>query len=205
MSESRAKDARVFDRDPLDWYVEPETATAQLLEVERFTGDIWDPACGGGNIVRACLDAGYGAFGSDVVCRFPELAPWWFRIADFIKDEPSRTVQNIICNPPFFRAKGTEAFIRRALALVPGKVAIFTDIKFLAGQRRGEGLWNDHPPSRVIILCERPSCPPGEYLAAGNKAEGGTADWVWLVWDQTVPRGDTRLMWIKKPAEASKI
>lgn len=191
------KKAHVWKRDRLDWYVEPIEATRALLDRERFIGGIWDPACGQGNIVKACVERGYTAWGSDLVER--GLVPTTIR--DFLNDWPAADTEalaaNIICNPPFFKAKGAEAFVRRALELVHGKVCMFLDIRFLAGHKRATGLFLEHPPHRVWIVTPRVSCPPGDYLAAGNKAGGGSADWCWFVWDQTSPATTTTLQWMR--------
>ena len=40
----KAKMAHVWERDPLDWYQEPTSATEALLTVESFVGGVWDPA-----------------------------------------------------------------------------------------------------------------------------------------------------------------
>jgi hypothetical protein len=48
-----ARDAYVWDRSDDEWYVEPSDCTTALLGVEAFIGPIWDPSCGGGNIVKA--------------------------------------------------------------------------------------------------------------------------------------------------------
>jgi hypothetical protein len=196
--EAVAKKAHVWARDPLEWYVEELRATEQLLEVERFIGGIWDPCCGQGNILEVALKAGYAVVGTDVVKR---------RDRDFIQggvdflEQTEPRAPNVVMNPPFFRGKGTEAFIRKALALVSGKVAAFVDLKFLAGAGRANGLWNEFPPHRIWIVTPRVSCPPGEWLAAGNKAGGGTADWCWAVWDRTAPRVDSPAMgWLRRAA-----
>lgn len=189
------KNSHLWQRDEHDWYVEGEECTRALLRVEKFIGGIWDPACGGGNIVRSAIASGYRAYGSDVVDRAG--SPAWFRgVFNFLEHDTKLVEPNIITNPPFFRAKGTEAFIRKAISIATGKVAVFTDIKFLAGSGRAKGLFADHPPTRVYSLSPRPSCPPGEYLAAGNKAGGGTADWIWIVFDLTAPRGATSFHWL---------
>jgi hypothetical protein len=133
------------------------------------------------------------------VGRVPD-APWFVGCTDFLNALPLELAPNIICNPPYFRAKGTEAFIRRALELCPGKVAAFTDIRFLAGAERADTLFADHPPSRVWIITPRVSCPPGVYLAAGNKAGNGSSDWCWMVWDQTAPAGRTQIGWVRREA-----
>lgn len=195
--ETKQKNAHVWERDGLDWYVEPESSTASLLRVERFVGRIHDPSCGQGNIVKTLIAHGYHASGSDLVDRAG--SPGWFKgKADFLG--PSAIfAENIIMNPPFYKAKGAEAFIRKALAVATGKVAAFVDIKFLAGGGRANGLYRDLPPSRVWIITPRPSCPPGEVLKAGGKAEGGTADWIWMVWDKTAPHSGTVTDWLRAP------
>jgi hypothetical protein len=197
---AQPKLAHLWERDEHDWYVEESRATRALLTVERFVGTVLDPACGRGNIVEALIAAGYRAHGSDIVRRTGE--PWFLGRRDFLEDGAVSITDNIATNPPFFRAKGTEAFIRRALALAKGKVAVFTDIKFLAGDGRATGLYAEHPPTRVWSLSPRISCPPGSYLEAGNKAGGGTADWVWLVWDCTAPSTRTEFGWLRAPKEA---
>lgn len=190
------KAAHVWERDGLDWYVEPELATAKLLSKERFVGKIHDPSCGGGNIVRACIGAGYDASGSDITTRIEPRERWFSGEYDFLGPEDPFVYQNIIMNPPFFRAKGAEAFIRKAISVTRGKVCAFVDVKFLAGTGRANGLFTDHKPTRIWIITPRVSCPPGEYLLRGGKASGGTADWCWIVWDQSSSSTATEFGWL---------
>jgi|SRR6185312_4665094 len=184
-NETRALNAKVWKRDELDWYVEPPRATKALLSVETFLGPVRDPCCGQGNIVSELLASGYAATGSDVVDRTGR-ASWFAGEIDFLTC--GGRLENICMNPPFFRAKGAEAFIRKALCIAKGKVAAFVDIRFLAGSDRAQGLFSEHPPHRIWVVTPRVSCPPGTYLAAGNKAGNGSSDWCWLVWDRTAPR-----------------
>lgn len=181
-----AKAAHLWERDPHDWYVEPTRATAQLLSRETFPGWTHDPCCGQGNIVTTLAAAGLVATGSDLVQRV--VAPWHMGLADFL--DPAGPglygADNCVFNPPFYRAVGMEACIRRALELAPGYVAAFCDARFLQGSARAKGLWQDHPPSRIWTITPRLSCPPGTFLQNGGKAGNGSSDWLWLVWD---PRG----------------
>ncbi|WP_420408660.1 hypothetical protein [Hoeflea sp.] len=190
------KAAHLWERDGLDWYVEPEVATAKLLSKERFVGPIHDPSCGGGNIVRACIEAGYDASGSDIVTRVDPEEPWFLGEYDFLTTSEVPTFANVVMNPPFFRAKGAEAFIRKAISVTRGKVCAFVDVKFLAGTGRANGLFSEHKPTRIWIITPRVSCPPGEYLLRGGKASGGTADWCWIVWDMSTSSGSTELGWL---------
>jgi hypothetical protein len=201
MSETREKNAKIWQRDDLDHYVEPVRATEQLLTVERFEGPTLDPCCGFGNIVTGLRAGGADAHGADVVRRVgdnDDAATWpkWFcGRQDFLQRGSLKPFRNIVMNPPFFRAKGTEAFIRKALSLQPDKLAVFTDIRFLAGAQRAAGLFSELPPSRIWIITPRVSCPPGSYLAAGNKAGNGSSDWCWIVWDRHA-QPDTRIGWL---------
>ncbi|TDX61951.1 hypothetical protein EDE12_11252 [Methylosinus sp. sav-2] len=203
---ARTRKSHVWKRDALDWYVEETRASAALFEVERFVGAIWDPACGGGNICDEAARRGYIVVGSDIARRV-ENKVWWSRTGtrDFLTDASAPLAPNIVVNPPFFRGKGTEAFIRKALALARGKVAVFASIGFLAGDARASGLYTEHTPHRIWHVTPRVSCPPGEWLAEGNKAGGGTDDWVWLVWDLTAPCVSfAQTGWLRKSAAASK-
>lgn len=203
---ARPRKSNVWTRDPLDWYVEESRASAALFDVERFIGPIWDPAYGQGNICEEAKRRDYIVTGSDIVKRV-EGKVWWSRDGerDFLKSDRPTLAPNIVTNPPFFRAKGAEAFIRKALQLARGKVAVFVDICFLAGGERANGLFAEHPPHRIWIVTPRVSCPPGDYLAAGNKAGNGSSDWIWAVWDLTAPApAFPQLGWLRKPAEGRK-
>lgn len=195
------KDAHLWERSENEWYQEPRDCTTALLTVERFRGQIWDPACGAGNVVLAAHAAGRSAFGTDIVDRkWDTDRVLWRGCRDFLSCDPTDfPADNIITNPPFEKGHGTEKFIRHALAYrALAKLAIFTDIKFLASTRRAGGLYAELPPSRVWIIAPRPSCPPGAFIAAGNKPGGGTADFVWIVWDRTHPHLGTTLNWLKR-------
>lgn len=203
---NRARKAHVWKRDSLDWYVEELRASAALFDVERFIGPVWDPCCGQGNILRSYLHQNGGCcIGTDIVRRCGDDVPF-FGDLDFLGDFDHAAMipafhSNVVMNPPFFRAKGAEAFIRKALQLASGKVAVFVDMRFLSGADRANGLFAEHPPHRVWIVTPRVSCPPGEYLAAGNKAGGGTADYCWLVWDLTAPSASSvQTGWLRKPS-----
>lgn len=199
--ELQVKKAHVWKRDELDWYVEPERVTEQLCTVENFYGYIQDPCCGQGNIVRALRKCGHLAVGSDIVKRVSDDEKWFQRESDFLADNPHLVYPpNCVMNPPFFRAKGLEAFIRKAISVFPGKICVFGDVKFLAGATRANGLFREFPPQRVWIITPRPSCPPGHVLQEGGKASGGTADWCWMVWSHLEPAGETRLGWLRGDA-----
>jgi hypothetical protein len=174
--------AHIFDRADDEWYCEPICVSTALFAAEKFDGGIWDPACGGGNILFASIEAGMHAIGTDIVDRGIRGMGRTDRCVNFF-ERKKLSAPNIVTNPPFGRAVLAEKFIRHAISLKPGKLAVFVDSRFMFGKARAAGLFAEFPPTRIWLITPRPSCPPGEYLAAGNKAGGGTADYCWVVWE----------------------
>lgn len=186
--------AHIFDRSDDEWYVEPRWVSDALFDVEKFDGGVWDPACGQGNIVQAALDADLRAFANDICPRWNMAG---MDDSDFMLSTVLRA-PNIVTNPPFGRAILGEKFIRHALSLKPQKLAVFVESRFLFGKARASGLYAEFPPARILLITPRPSCPPGAWLLASNKAGGGTRDYVWMVWDlENYERGFTSIGWLR--------
>lgn len=194
----KEKKAKVWDRSPHDWYVDPDRCTRQLLAEESFQGRIHDPCCGGGNIVKTCIEHGYKATGSDLIARVDTpKQPWFLGCYDFERETPKgKPFDNVIMNPPFFKGQGTLDFIYKCMKLTRGKICVFTEARFLFGDARGNDLYLEHPPSRVYLIAPRPSCPTGEYIAQGGKVGGGNPDFTWLVWDLVNRPTSTELRWL---------
>lgn len=173
-----------------DWYVEPAWTVDALARAELIPAPAWDPACGGGTIPRALLAAGVTAYGSDLVDR------GYGHRHDFLASEPAPYpgVAAIVSNPPYQLA---EAFIRRALELRVGRIAMLLQAKFPYSQRRHR-LFSEHPPARIYFLSDRPSMPPGDLLRDGKiKAQGGKMDFCWMVWDRE-HNGSTTAHWLRR-------
>lgn len=87
--------------------------------------------------------------------------------------------------------EAVEGIIAQSSSAIPQLLALLRATGGALAERIGD--------ERVYILAPRPSCPPGEYLKAGNKAGGGTADWIWAVWDRTAPAAPTTMHWLMRP------
>jgi hypothetical protein len=151
------------------WYQEGIDVTQSLLAVEDFPGLIWDPACGEGNILRACQSRGLEAVGSDLVNRGLGGG------VDFLLTAGGFT-GSIICNPPYHLV---EPFIHHALGMGAAKVAMLGRLALLEGQGRRETLWTTTPFAKVWVFSRRISIPPG---GRGIKATGGSMAYGWFVW-----------------------
>ena len=170
-----------------DFFIEPKWVVDLLLDAEQFHGLVYDPACGIGTIVDACVGRGFTAYESDIACRDPR-----FTMADFL-DFPGRA-ENVICNPPYGLAK---EFIEKALAITTYKVAILVQSKFLYSQKR-HSLFTECPPAKIYYLSTRPSMPPGELFLAGKvKRGGGKLDYCWIVWHRG-HNGKSECEWLKR-------
>lgn len=188
-----------YDRDPLGWYVEERSTVEQLADAIPFEVDgvpdlIWDPTCGGGNVLDVMKARGHEVVGSDVIDR-PKWNPATFAGGRFYRSNfllstkwpTGRGALSILFNPPYNEpVKGiAAAMIHRALNMVPfHRLAAIVPIEFLTGQNRYDELWSKFPPSHVCIYCERPDMPPGEALRAfGEEARGGgMQDYCAVVW-----------------------
>lgn len=201
-------------RHPLDWYVDEAWCAEQLaialdgFALEKAEGlAVWDPCCGMGNTLQAAFYRGLPVIGTDLVDNLArdnfmpgDGGAFYFETRDFLEAKAAPVDCSIICNPPYSYIKGiAEAFARHALALSSRRVAILMPSKWLASQARYQ-LFTDHPPQAVLHLCQRPSMPPGDRIAAmGSRAfSGGMTDYCWIVWDVKRPTaaGQTRTIWL---------
>lgn len=178
----RKRESSLWARETHDWYVEPEWCSARLFEEESFTGNVHDPACGMGNIVKSARAAGFIASGGDIVKRGPECVIE----GDFLTSGGlTWTFDNIVSNPPFKlcddRAAGTFPFVERCLQSARRKVALLLPANWVQGDKRSRWL-EGTPLRRVWFISPRPSMPPGHVIAAGAKTGNGTTDYAWLVW-----------------------
>jgi hypothetical protein len=161
---------------PLSWYWEPPEVTERLLEEITFRGPIHDPCCGSGRIPIVARKFGYEATGSDLVHR-------GFGVGDvnFFEDWTPRVT--LMFNPPSGRRQDPtliNRFILHAIE-VGEEVAAVVPVPMQCGVWRRNNLYRIHPPRFVLALADRPSMPPG---GTDIKAEGGTMDYCWLVWER---------------------
>jgi hypothetical protein len=165
------------ERSTNDWYVEPEWAIDGLLDVQRFAGSVWDPACGAGTICKVFARHGFEAVGSDIEDR------GFGGVQDFLdKNFSFVNVDNIVTNPPFSLA---EVFLARALSVARLKVAMLLRLSWAEGRGR-RWVWDTTPLAAVHPFAARVSMPPGGVKV---EAKGGAVAFAWFVWDHGWPVG----------------
>jgi hypothetical protein len=179
MAVERKKNAHLWVRDEYDWYVEPKECSRALFDLVKFDGEIWDPACGMGNIISSAKEYDHVTFSSDIVKRYSGCD----EVIDFFQISTQRRADNIVCNPPFGLS---EPFIQKSLEItrVGGKIACILPLVWMAGFSKKRN-WLPVSPLRFVFpISPRPSMPPGAVILQGEKPGNGTKDFAWFVWEK---------------------
>ena len=192
----RKRESSLWEREQDDWYQEPRWVSERLTQEEMFRGDVCDPACGGGNIVKSFMEGGWTVHAMDIVQRSPLIGP---TIQDWLSyDGPE--FDNIVSNPPFKlcddRKAKSHPFVEKCLAKARRKVALLLPANWVQGDQRSRWLQGS-PLRRVWFISPRPSMPPGHVIASGVKPGNGTTDYAWFVW-QLDYDGPPEVRWLRR-------
>lgn len=173
---------RSADLGGADFFPTPRWATFALIDNEKFSGDIWECACGDGTMSRVLEETGSVVSSTDLYERgYGEAGH------DFLTTK--RRASNIITNPPYNAAEG---FVASGVKLADRKFALLLRLAFLEGANRANTIFSRIPPSRVWVFSERITF----YMKGAEKKGSGTTAYAWFVWDMDAPNG-TELRWFK--------
>lgn len=103
-------------REENDYYATDPKAMTELLKYESFNKNVWECACGEGNLSEVLKAEGYNVFSTDLIDR-----GYQDEILDFLKNE-RKFNGDIITNPPF---KHTTEFILKSLEAIPEGLCLF--------------------------------------------------------------------------------
>lgn len=173
---------RFADLDGPDFFPTPPWATYALIENERFSGDVWECACGDGSMSKVLSEVVQSVPSSDLYDRGFGQAGVDFLLAN-------RSADNIVTNPPFNSAEG---FVAAGLKLAQRKFALLLRLAFLEGANRQRTIFERRPPARVWVFSERITFYPAGAVRKGS----GTTAYAWFVWDKDAS-GGTDLKWFK--------
>ncbi len=158
------------NRDKNDFYPTHPHWTATLLNVVKFDGPVWEPACGQGHMVKVIEGFGYKVRSTDIVTG-----------DDFLKCS-TRWEGDIITNPPY---RLLDEFIEKAIELASGRVAMLMPIGALGGKNRLRKLWTVTPPEVVLIIASR--MPVNEKTSQFNH--------VWAVFNAKETAKSSKIVW----------
>lgn len=172
-------------REENDFYATDPKAVEMLLELEKFSWQIWEPSCGQGHISKV-LKLNHVVKSTDLIDRgFGEPG------IDFLK-QTQIFHGDIITNPPYSFAK---EFIYKALELIPEgrKVAMFLKVQFMEGKGRKE-LFVNHPPKVIYISSSRINCAKNGDFTGLRQSGGSAVAYAWYIWEKGF-NGTTELKW----------
>ncbi|MBR2922920.1 MAG: hypothetical protein IKC10_06350 [Alphaproteobacteria bacterium] len=175
---------RISSKDSYDFFPTPSWATQVLLHYEKFKGNIFEPACGTGNISEVLKKNKYKVFSNDIVDR--GYGDWH---QDFLQTD--MMFDNIITNPPYNKAN---EFVLHALDHSQNKVAMLLRLSFLEGATRYSDIYIKTPPTYVYIFSKRVTFMP--ETIKGNSGSGPTA-YAWFVWNKHIKSKSTKIKWIE--------
>ena len=173
-------------REENDFYATDPKAMKMLLEHETFNTNIWEPACGEGNLSEVLKNHGYNVYSTDLIDR-----GYQDELMDFLNSN-NKWFGDIITNPPF---KYASEFIIKSLASVEvgSKVAMFMKLDYLSGKKRFNEIYSKYPPSKVYVFTGRVACSKNN-TPEGFK--GGAMSYAWFIWEKGKV-GPTYLKWLK--------
>jgi hypothetical protein len=170
------------EREINDFYPTPSYAVEELLKREVFTGNIWECACGEGDISEVCKNYGYETKSSDLIdYGYGEKLD--FLKSDFISD-------NIITNPPY---KYALEFVLKSKKQSKNKICMFLKSVFLESDKRYD-MFNDkeYPLKTMYQFSKRVSLYKGGMKMKNN----GMIAYAWYVWDKSYI-GKPTIEWIR--------
>lgn len=168
-----------------DFYPTPPHATQALLEVEEFSGTVWECACGDGAISKVLKSNGMRVLSTDLIDR-----GYGKRQQDFLAYSGDAVYDNIITNPPF--ALATE-FIVKSKLHANQKIAMFLKTTFLEGVSRYQMFQDEEFPFKCMYQFSRRVSFGAD---AGTHKNGGMMAFAWFIWDREHV-GAPFIKWIK--------
>lgn len=157
-----------------DFYASPPEAVLALMEVEKFTGTVWECACGDGAIVNVLRAAGHHVYATDLVERgCPDSQS---RVDFLMEPAPSFPIDAIVTNPPYALAN---KFVAHALTVAP-RVMMMLRLAFLESAGRS-AILDSGSLARVHIFSNR--LPMMHRDGWEGKRSTNSVAFAWFVWE----------------------
>ena len=157
-------------REKDDFYPTPKYAVDELLKREVFNGNVWECACGEGDISEVFLKKGFDVKSTDLIDRgFGEVGN--FFETDYVAD-------NIVTNPPYKQAL---EFVLEAKKKSNSKIAMFLKTVFLESEKR-KAMFEDKefPLKTVYQFSKRVTL----YKNGVKMKNSGMIAYAWYVWEK---------------------
>ena len=158
------------EREKDDFYPTPKYAVKELLKREVFNGNIWECACGEGDISEVFLKKGFDVKSTDLIDRgFGDVGNF-FEI-DFVAD-------NIVTNPPY---KHALEFVNEAKKKSTRKIAMFLKTVFLESEKRRTMFEDKEFPLKTVYQFSKRVTL---YKNGVKMKNSGMIAYAWYVWEK---------------------
>jgi hypothetical protein len=158
------------EREKNDFYPTPKYAVEELLKRELFKGNIWECACGEGDISDVFLEKGFDVKSTDLIDRgFGEVGN--FFETDFVAD-------NIVTNPPYKHALD---FVNEAKKKSNRKIAMFLKTVFLESEKRKPMFQDKEFPLKTVYQFSKRVTL---YKNGVKMKNSGMIAYAWYVWEK---------------------
>lgn len=171
------------ERECNDFYATDPDAINKLFEFEKFDKNIWECACGDGELSKRMIELGKNVVSTDLIDRGYGISN-----CDFLK-ENNVFDGDIITNPPY---KYVTEFILNAIKLTKNKVAMFCKLTTLESQSRYEKIFKIHPPKKVYVFSKRINCYKNNDK---KKYKSSAVCYAWFVWEKGY-KGEPIIRWL---------
>ena len=199
-------------REKNDYYATDPKALELFLDKLKEDGiklheNIWECACGEGNLSQVLVNRGYGVTSSDLINRGYGMVQNFLEIEfsnNYIEyldiDNPYKLKRikgrkdyikvDILTNPPYKQAL---EFVKHALEIISDDfyAIFFLKIQFLEGKERYK-FFKENPPKYVYVHSERQKCALNNNF---NNIKSSAVCYAWFIWQKGY-KGDTIIRWI---------
>jgi len=169
------------ERETDDFYPTPAYAVEELLKRESFTGNVWECACGEGDISEVFLKNGFDVISTDLINRN------YGNTLDFLKSD--LIVDNIVTNPPY---KIALDFVLKAKKQSRKKIAMFLKTVWLESESRYDMFQDREFPLKTMYQFSKRVTL---YKSGVKMKNSGMIAYAWYVWDKEY-KGKPTIEWI---------
>ena len=175
------------ERENNDFYATENKAIDCLLEKATLNHNLWECACGQGDLSKRLIELGYNVKSTDLVDRgYGEGEVDFLKCTEMFNGD-------IITNPPY---KYAQEFIEKALELVPegNKVFMILKLQFLEGKARRK-LFDLKQLKTLYVCSSRILCAKNGEFEQMRKSGGGVLAYGWYEFEKGYDK-DPIIKWI---------
>jgi hypothetical protein len=172
------------ERESDDFYPTPPYAVEELLKREVFSGNIWECACGEGDISEVFKSKGFEVYSTDLIDR-----GYGDGTIDFLHTH-WKTADNIVTNPPYKLALD---FLLHSKKHARKKIAMFLKTVWLESESRYEMFQDTEFPLKTVYQFSKRVTL---YKGGVKMKNSGMIAYAWYVWDKDYV-GKPTIEWIR--------